>query len=59
MSESSGAEPSGPSETTGASASGEPAKRPIDLQALAERLYRLLIQEARVERERLGRRRSW
>ena len=26
----------------------------IDLQALAERVYRLLKQEARLERERLG-----
>jgi hypothetical protein len=34
---------------------GEPARQKIDLQALAERVYRLLLEEARLERERLGR----
>lgn len=34
---------------------GEPAGQKIDLQALAERIYRLLKEEARMERERLGR----
>jgi len=34
---------------------GEPARQKIDLQALAERIYRLLKEEARLERERLGR----
>jgi hypothetical protein len=36
-------------------AAGEPAGQKIDLQALAERIYRLLKEEARLERERLGR----
>ena len=35
------------------SANGE-----IDLQALAEKVYELLKEEARIERERLGRRRA-
>ena len=30
----------------------------VDLQALAEKVYQLLKEEARIERERLGRRRS-
>jgi len=34
---------------------GEPGEHRIDLEKLAERLYQLLKQEARVERERLGR----
>jgi len=34
-----------------------PATRGIDLEALAEKVYRLLKEEARLERERLGRRR--
>ncbi len=38
-----------------ASDSGEPAEQKVDLQALAERIYRLLKEEARLERERLGR----
>jgi hypothetical protein len=33
----------------------ESAGQKIDLQALAERIYRLLKEEARLERERLGR----
>jgi hypothetical protein len=33
---------------------GEPVEREIDLQMLAERVYRLLQEEARLERERLG-----
>lgn len=32
----------------------EAGEREIDLQALAERIYRLLKEEARVERERRG-----
>ncbi len=31
----------------------------IDLQALADKVYALLRQELRLERERLGRRRPW
>jgi hypothetical protein len=33
----------------------QPAQGEIDLRALAERLYQLLKEEARLERERLGR----
>jgi hypothetical protein len=33
---------------------GEPVEQEIDLQMLAERVYRLLQEEARLERERLG-----
>lgn len=36
-----------------------PNKSEIDLQALAERVVRLLKQEARIERERLGGSRPW
>jgi hypothetical protein len=32
----------------------QPPTSEIDLQALAEKIYRLLINEARIERERLG-----
>ena len=32
----------------------EAGRREIDLQALAERIYELLKQEARLERERMG-----
>ena len=38
---------------------GERAEDRVDLQALAERIYRLLKEEARLERERLGGRRNW
>jgi|GEM_PF-6614871 len=31
----------------------------LDLEALAEQIYRLLKEEARLERERLGGRRTW
>jgi len=34
------------------------ANSEIDVQALAEKVYELLKEEARVERERLGRRRA-
>jgi len=34
------------------------ANAEIDVQALAEKVYELLKEEARVERERLGRRRA-
>ncbi len=34
---------------------GGPTEHQIDLEALAERIYRLLLEEARLERERLGR----
>jgi hypothetical protein len=34
---------------------GDAAERKIDLQSLAERICRLLAEEARLERERLGR----
>lgn len=34
---------------------GRPAANQIDMEALADRIYRLLIEEARLERERLGR----
>lgn len=37
----------------------EPAGTEVDLQALAEKIYRLLKEEARLERERLGRRDIW
>jgi len=37
----------------------KPAKGEIELEALAERIYQLLKEEARLERERLGRRRAW
>ena len=35
------------------------AQGEIDLAALAEKLYELLREEARIERERLGRRWVW
>jgi hypothetical protein len=41
-----------PAQQTNASA----AQNGIDLNALAEKIYRLLKKEARLERERLGRR---
>ncbi len=34
---------------------GEPTGKTINLEALAERVFRLLLEEARLERERLGR----
>jgi hypothetical protein len=37
----------------------QPVQGEIDLRALAEKLYQLLKDEARLERERLGRNRSW
>jgi hypothetical protein len=37
----------------------QPVQGEIDLRALAEKLYHLLKEEARLERERLGRNRSW
>jgi hypothetical protein len=37
---------------------GNPANDEIDVQALAEKVYELLKKEARIERERLGRRRA-
>jgi hypothetical protein len=42
--------------TTGAPTGegGEPVEPQIDLQMLAERVYALLKEEARLERERLG-----
>ena len=50
-------------DTTGVPESSEPARgvqgpagQEIDLQALAAKVYELLKQEARLERERLGRR---
>jgi hypothetical protein len=45
--------PSDREQETDESANGE-----IDVQALAEKVYELLKEEARVERERLGRRRA-
>jgi hypothetical protein len=36
-----------------------PTGRKIDLQALADRVYKLLKQELRLERERLGWKRRW
>jgi len=57
---------SNPTEAQGAAAQPEVAKaedkssKPeIDVQALAERIYRLFREEARLERERLGRPRPW
>jgi hypothetical protein len=57
---------SNPTEAQGAAARPEvakaedkPPKPEIDLQALAERLYRLFREEARLERERLGGPRPW
>jgi hypothetical protein len=54
------------SSMTGTGESAEPAQEglessrtEIDLQALAEKIYRLLKEEARLERERLGRRDIW
>jgi len=38
---------------------GENAEDRANLEALAERIYRLLKEEARLERERLGGRRTW
>ncbi len=38
---------------------GESAEDRVNLEALAERIYRLLKEEARLERERLGGRRTW
>lgn len=35
------------------------ADEKVDLQALARKVYKLLKEEARVERERLGRRHTW
>ena len=44
-------QPSGNTET------GSSSNQEIDRQALAEKVYKLLKEEARIERERLGRRR--
>ena len=49
-----GATSSGESETAPEEVQ-QPAQGAIDLRALAERLYQLLKEEARLERERLGR----
>lgn len=38
---------------------GESAEDRVNLEALAEQIYRLLKEEARLERERLGGRRDW
>jgi hypothetical protein len=35
--------------------SGRPSQAEIDLKALAEKIYKLLKEEARIERERRGR----
>lgn len=43
----------------GADNQAAPEEQEIDLQALAARVYALLRQELRLERERLGRRRPW
>ena len=55
-----------PTEAQGAAAQPEVAKAEdksstpeINLQALAERIYRLFREEAVLERERLGRPRPW
>jgi hypothetical protein len=53
-----GATSSGDPETSPEEAH-QPAQGEIDLRALAEKLYQLLKEEARLERERLGRDRSW
>ena len=37
---------------------GDSANDKIDVRALAEKVYELLKEEARIERERLGRRRA-
>ncbi|UCC86438.1 MAG: hypothetical protein JSV81_16525 [Anaerolineales bacterium] len=41
--------------TDGAQETRPPAGGQVDLRALAEKIYKLLIEEARLERERLGR----
>jgi hypothetical protein len=42
-------------EATPADQAHEPGRAPVDLQALAEKVVQLLKEEARLERERLGR----
>ena len=42
-----------------AAMAGENTGDRLDLEALAEQIYRLLKEEARLERERLGGRRTW
>ena len=50
--------PSPPSSTAGrGGASGQSPAEPIDMQALAEEIYKLLQRELRLERERHGWRR--
>jgi hypothetical protein len=41
--------------TEGAQETRPPAGGEVDLKALAEKIYKLLKEEARLERERLGR----
>jgi hypothetical protein len=52
--------PVGTATTGGSQSSGQPAPdaapETIDLEALADKVMRLLREEARLERERLGRR---
>jgi hypothetical protein len=42
-----------------AQGSHEQAEAELDLRVLAEKVYRLLKEEARLERERLGQRHTW
>jgi hypothetical protein len=42
-------------EATPADQAHESGRAPVDVQALAEKVYQLLKEEARLERERLGR----
>lgn len=46
-------------EATPADEAHEPGRTPVDVRALAEKVYQLLKEEARLERERLGRPRHW
>jgi hypothetical protein len=57
---------SSPESTTGSGETTGPGQEEqsaagtrIDLHALAARIYQLLKEEARLERERLGRRQTW
>jgi hypothetical protein len=53
------AEPANASQTRGPTEQAEaPARPEIDLKALAQKIYKLLKEEARLERERLGRPRT-
>ncbi|MBI1878880.1 MAG: hypothetical protein HYR94_11805 [Chloroflexi bacterium] len=45
-------------EANGPAGQTQPAAGEIDLKALAEKIYKLLKEEARLERERLGRLRT-